>query len=139
MVQVNIDPRSGHRGSSSLLLLENDLFFLGLTTGKGSCSPTLFTVSTRREGVTYIGSFTVKNDRSALLFLAHQAGILEMIHQSHFSLYSCISEFADLFTIELFPFSVVELIMEGDDVLGTDKIDEGIAHVALVLRQKSET
>ena len=40
---------------------------------------------------------------------------------------------AHLLRIELFPLPVVEALDEGDDVDWADHVDEGIAHVALVL------
>lgn len=44
-----------------------------------------------------------------------------------------VTDVADLLAVELLPLLSIKLLDEGDDVLWANHVDEGIAHIALVL------
>lgn len=50
-----------------------------------------------------------------------------------FSLDASVSNFAYFLAVELLPFLVVEVLIEGNDCLAIDKVDKSVTNIALVL------
>ncbi len=44
-----------------------------------------------------------------------------------------VTDVADLLAVELLPLLAIKLLDEGDDVLWAHHVDEGVAHIALIL------
>ncbi len=44
-----------------------------------------------------------------------------------------VTDVADLLAVELLPLLAIKLLDEGDDVLWANHVDEGVAHIALIL------
>lgn len=84
--------------------------------------------------MSHVWSIAVEDDRSAFLILAHQTRVLKVCDQRILSLDASKGDFADFLAVELFPFFVVETIIEGNNRLWSDKVDESVSNIALVLK-----
>ena len=62
-----------------------------------------------------------------------------MLQKKLATLYPCVTDFADLFAVELLPFGVIHFLVEGLDVGRRNKVEEGVAHVASVLDSNRPT
>lgn len=63
----------------------------------------------------------------------HEAAVLEVADERSSTLYAPVTDVAYLLTVELVPPLIVEASHKWRNVLGLEHIDEGVAHVALVL------
>lgn len=66
--------------------------------------------------------------------LVHDVAVLEVVHEGDGALYASVRQRADLFAVEHFPALAVELMVEIGNELRVEEVNEGIAHVAGVLR-----
>ena len=71
----------------------------------------------------------------AAISLLENAGVLEVAGELGGPLDAGEANVANFARVELLPLLVVELEVEVLDELGVDEVDEGVAHVALVLRR----
>ena len=77
-------------------------------------------------------SSTGSNQASRTLHLI--TGLQIALQRSHASyLNACIGDVADFFRVEALPLLAVEALSKGHDGLRAQQVDEGIAHIALVL------
>ncbi len=92
----------------------------------------------RISGFTFL-SYVAPVTTVSLYLLAHSAGGLEMYHERLLALDAAVGHLAHLLRIELLPLVGVELLVELQDVQRRHKVDEGVAHVALVLSAEEFT
>lgn len=59
--------------------------------------------------------------------------MFEVVLELGSALDACVAHLANLVGVELLPRAVVELSVEVLDELGVDEIEEGVAHVAVIL------
>ena len=57
----------------------------------------------------------------------------EVVLQCFLTLDTAVSNFADFVAVELGPLGSIVLVEEIDDEYGVNEVDEGVAHVAVVL------
>ena len=74
----------------------------------------------------------------APLVLVHQTAVLEMTDEGCTALDAGVADVAHLLRVELIPAPLVKACNKGRDVLRAEHVDEGIAHVALVLEVNGE-
>lgn len=66
--------------------------------------------------------------------LVHDIAILEVVHERNGALDTCVSEWADLLTVEHLPTLPIELLVEVRNKLGVEEVNERIAHITRILR-----
>ena len=59
-----------------------------------------------------------------------------MVDELGSALNASIADLADFFRVKLLPLFMMEFLVEFADEFGVDKVDEGIAHIALVLNKR---
>jgi len=80
-----------------------------------------------------VWSIGTEDDRATLLVFAHEARVLEVVHQVLLALNAGIRYDADLLAVELFPLAIVKLGIEHWDDLIVDKVDKRVTNITLVL------
>mmetsp|Transcript_11084 Transcript_11084/g.35301 ORF Transcript_11084/g.35301 Transcript_11084/m.35301 type:complete len:354 (+) Transcript_11084:83-1144(+) len=76
----------------------------------------------------------VENDGTAVAIHLHDARVLKAADERVSALNPGIRDRADLAAVEVTPSTVVKVLVKANDGPGVDKVDEGVANVALVLK-----
>ncbi len=87
-----------------------------------------------KRGDVFLERFKSDERTKAAVALLEYVWVFEVMFELGCSLDACIADLADLDWIELIPFALMKLIVEVNDELGVYEVEEGVSHVAIVLR-----